>query len=117
MLLAQIRLTDEELEDFDHGGGVDLGRIHEPQCRLICRGFFNAGMGKQDTIYRSSCAKGQSETRICMPSCNRGGGNQYAKGGGHIGPLALARRREICPLLICAASWAITDCSCAALFS
>ena len=68
MLLAQIRLTDEELEDFDHGGGVNLGRIHEAQCRLICRGFFNAGMGKQDTIYRSRGAKGQSETCICMAS-------------------------------------------------
>ena len=45
MLLAQIRLTDEELEDLDHGGGVNLGRIHEAQCRLICRGFLNAGMG------------------------------------------------------------------------
>jgi len=45
IVFAQIRLTDEELEHFDHGGRVDLGRIHEPQGRLICRGFLNAGMG------------------------------------------------------------------------
>jgi len=33
-----------------------------------------------------------------MPSCNRGGGNQYAKGGGQFGPLGIGKAPRNMPI-------------------
>ena len=98
IIFAERGLTDEELEDFGHGGGIDFGRIHETHRRLICGGFFNAGMGQQDTIHRSCGAKGQPETRVRMARSRRGSANQYPEGCGHFGPSGIGEAPRNMPI-------------------